>query len=116
MSDGSPTLYFRDPQTFALTGSVSVRDTRNFRNNLNELEWIEGEVWANIWLTDFIARIDPVTGHVNSWLDLTGLLRPEEGAAANVLNGVAYDAATGRISVTGKYWPKLFEIEVLPAE
>jgi glutamine cyclotransferase len=75
-----------------------------------------GEIWANIWLTDFVVRIDPSSGSITGWLDLTGLLTPEEDAAANVLNGIALDANTGRVFVTGKYWPKLFDIQIIPAE
>jgi len=82
---------------------------------LNELEYIEGEVWANIWQTDFIARIDPRTGRVNSFVNMAGLLKAAERVPeTDVLNGIAYDAARKRIFVTGKKWPKLFEIQVAP--
>jgi glutamine cyclotransferase len=80
---------------------------------LNELEYIEGEVWANVWQTTLIARINPQTGQVNSWVDLAGLLKPSEMQGVDVLNGIAYDAKTKRIFVTGKKWPKLFEIQVV---
>lgn len=110
MSDGTPTLYFRDPDTFAETGRVSVTTGGAPLYRINELEWIDGLVWANVWLTDYLVRIDPVTGDVVDWLDLTGLLTPAQDAAADEMNGIAYDAATGRIFVTGKDWPLLFEI------
>ena len=84
--------------------------------NLNELEYVNGEVYANVWLTDTIVRIDPVTGLVLGRIDLTGLLSPEDRAQrVDVLNGIAYDAVKDRLFVTGKWWPKLFEIDVIPA-
>ena len=116
MSDGSSTLYMRDPETFAVIGTVDVRDEGEPVANLNELEYIDGEVWANVWQTDRIVRIDPLTGDVTGWVDLTGLLSPEEAETVDVLNGIAYDALDGRIFVTGKYWPTLFEIELVPPE
>jgi glutaminyl-peptide cyclotransferase len=84
---------------------------------LNELEWVEGEVWANVWQTDRIARIDPASGRLLGWIDLAGLLPAEDraGQRVDVLNGIAYDAATGRLFVTGKWWPRLFEIELIEA-
>jgi glutamine cyclotransferase len=83
---------------------------------LNELEFVEGEVFANVWMTDRIARINPSTGAVTGWIDLRGLLKPGEvsAAAGAVLNGIAYDRATKRLFVTGKLWPKLFEITLVP--
>ena len=81
--------------------------------NLNELEWVKGEIYANIWQTDRIARIDPKTGHVVGWIDCTGLLTPAEREKADVLNGIAYDAEHDRLFVTGKLWPKLFEIKLV---
>ncbi|MCL4265274.1 MAG: glutaminyl-peptide cyclotransferase [Anaerolineae bacterium] len=117
MSDGTNTLYFRDPTTFAVTGQVPVLEGETPITRLNELEYIDGEVWANIWQTDRIARINPETGQVTGWLDLTGLRPPETLADSNaVLNGIAYDAENGRLFVTGKLWPVLYEIEVVPAE
>jgi len=112
MSDGTATLYFRDPETFAETGRVVVRYDGQELLNLNELEMVDGEVWANVWQTDLIARIDPGTGEVTGWIDLSGLLTSQEQARADVLNGIAYDAAGQRIFVTGKYWPWLFEIDL----
>ena len=116
MSDGTPTLHFLDPDTFAETRSIEVMDNNGPVVRLNELEYIGGEIFANVWHTDRIARIDPVSGRVVGWIDLAGLLTPEEAAAANVLNGIAFDDATDRLFVTGKYWPKLFEIELVPLD
>jgi glutaminyl-peptide cyclotransferase len=83
---------------------------------VNELEWIKGEIFANVWQTDRIARIDPATGKVVGWIDLTGLLNPADQGSSqpDVLNGIAYDAQRDRIFVTGKKWPKLYEIKVVP--
>ena len=80
---------------------------------LNELEWVKGEIFANVWQTDRIARIDPATGNVTGWIDLTGLNGPTDTTGQAVLNGIAYDAATNRLFVTGKLWPKLFEIRLV---
>jgi glutamine cyclotransferase len=79
---------------------------------LNELEVVKGEIYANVWSTDRIARISPKTGTVTGWIDLTGLLNPRDPASTDVLNGIAYDAAKDRLFVTGKLWPKLFEIRI----
>jgi glutaminyl-peptide cyclotransferase len=112
MSDGSPVLRILDPETLATVGSIMVTDDRNPVLNLNELEWVKGEIYANVWMTNRIARIDPTTGHVKGWIDLTGLFDnsklPDPGN--DVLNGIAYDARQDRLFVTGKRWPKLFEI------
>lgn len=117
MSDGSATLYFRDEVTFAETGRVVVRDEDGQVHNLNELEYVKGEVYANVWQEDRIARIDPGTGRVTGWIDLGGLLESSgqdgQGGAADVLNGIAYDAAGDRLFVTGKWWPRLFEIRLV---
>jgi glutamine cyclotransferase len=115
MSDGSPTLRFLDPQTFEVQREVQVTDNGAPVVRLNELEYVNGEVWANVWQTDLVARVDPQTGRVLSWVDLSGLLTPEERANADVLNGIAYDSAGDRLFVTGKLWPKLFEIRLIPA-
>ena len=114
-SDGTSTLTFLDPTTLQETGRVDVRDNRGDPvANLNELEYINGEVYANVWLTDTIVRIDPATGNVLGRIDLTGLLSPEDRAQrVDVLNGIAYDAAEDRLFVTGKWWPKLFEIDLV---
>lgn len=117
MSDGTATLYFRDPETLAEIGRVEVFDENGPVPLLNELEYINGEVFANVWRTDRIARIDPASGQVLGWVDLTGLLGPEDRAQpVDVLNGIAYDAGQDRLFVTGKLWPKLFEIELVPVE
>lgn len=116
MSDGTHELRFLDPETLQELGRIGVVDAGGQPlARLNELEWVGGEVWANVWQTDQIARIDPTTGRLLGWIDLAGLL-PEEDRAAqhvDVLNGIAYDPATGRLFVTGKWWPKLFEIELV---
>jgi glutaminyl-peptide cyclotransferase len=112
MSNGSATLTFRDPDTFAVVGTVEVADDGAPVDFLNELEWIRGEVFANRFLTDLIARIDPDTGEVIAWIDLAGLLDPAP-PGAEVLNGIAWDDGGERLFVTGKYWPTLFEIELV---
>ncbi|MFN2227209.1 MAG: glutaminyl-peptide cyclotransferase [Anaerolineae bacterium] len=115
MSDGSANLYFRDPETFELLGQVQVHDDQGPVVRLNELEYIDGQVYANVWQTDRIAIINPASGQVSAWIDLTGLLNPEDYVEpVDVLNGIAYDAANERLFVTGKLWPKLFEIELVP--
>jgi glutaminyl-peptide cyclotransferase len=113
MSDGSSFLRFLDPETLEETGRVQVRDGKLPVEQVNELEFIKGEVFANIWGSDRIARIDPQSGRVNRWIDLTGLLDPREARNVDVLNGIAYDAAKDRMFVTGKLWPRLFEIKVV---
>ena len=116
LSDGSAALRFLDPDTQAETGRVSVTLNGRPVRQLNELEWIDGEVWANLWQSDRIARIDPGTGVVTAFVDLKGLL--PTGAirdpADEVLNGIAWDAENKRLFVTGKRWPRLFEIRVRP--
>jgi len=114
MSDGSPQLRFWDPETLAELSRVTVTADGQPVNHLNELEWVKGEVYANVWQTDRIARIDPKSGHVVGWIDCAGLLSPNDpvGGEGAVLNGIAYDAETGRLFVTGKLWPKLFEIKL----
>jgi glutamine cyclotransferase len=112
MSDGSSALHFLDPATLNRLGTIRVTDRGVEIPRLNELEYIKGEIWANVWQSNRIARIDPKTGRVNSWLDLTGILSPLEATGTDVLNGIAYDAKGDRIFVTGKLWPKLFEIKV----
>jgi glutaminyl-peptide cyclotransferase len=113
MSDGSASLRFLDPKTLTETRRLLVTDAGIVIRDLNELEWVNGEIYANVWQTNFIARISPSTGRVVGWIDLSGLLSPEEQrGGADVLNGIAYDAAGQRLFVTGKLWPKLFEIQV----
>jgi glutaminyl-peptide cyclotransferase len=114
MSDGTATLYFRDPETFEEIGHVQVHDDQGPIARLNELEYIDGLVYANVWQTDRIALIDPGSGRVTAWANLEGLLQPEDYAqTVDVLNGIAHDAAHDRLFVTGKLWPKLFEIELI---
>lgn len=112
MSDGTPTLRFLDPQTLEQTGRLQVRDGRRPVEGLNELEVVKGEIFANVWNHDRIARIDAKTGVVRGWIDLRGILAPQDAAGVDVLNGIAYDAAGDRLFVTGKLWPKLFEIRI----
>ncbi len=115
MSDGSSRLYFLDTGTQKTVRSLQVTDAGRPVERLNELEFIRGELWANVWTTDRIARIDPKSGRVTGWIDLTGLLRPEaRGPEGDVLNGIAWDKTMDRIFVTGKKWPWMFQIEVVP--
>lgn len=115
MSDGTNVLWFLDSD-FNVLSSVDVWDNKGAVDNLNELEMIDGELWANIWQTDRIARIDPVTGKVLGYVELNNLLpREEREPGTDVLNGIAWDAAGRRLFVTGKYWPRLYEIAVSPA-
>jgi glutamine cyclotransferase len=114
MSDGTSTLYFLDPQTFREVGRLEVHTRDGPVSRLNELEYVQGEIYANVWKTDRIARISPQTGEVVGWIDLEGLLRPEDrNSRIDVLNGIAYDVKNDRLFVTGKLWPKLFEIELV---
>ncbi|ULU25646.1 glutaminyl-peptide cyclotransferase [Dyella terrae] len=116
MSNGTSQLQVLDPNTLAVVNTINVTDDGRPVVNLNELEWVKGEIYANVWLTNRIARIDPTTGHVTGWIDLTGLFDvstlPDPGN--DVLNGIAYDAKRDRLFVTGKRWPKLFEITLVP--
>ena len=115
-SDGSSTLYFRSPTDFSETGRMEVRDNNGLVRRLNELEFIDGLIYANVWQTDRIAIIDPATGKVRGYLNLAGLLpAADRTAETDVLNGIAYDAAAKRLFVTGKKWPKLFEIRPVEA-
>jgi glutaminyl-peptide cyclotransferase len=113
MSDGSSDLFYLDPITFAPVRKLSVTMNGRSIDNLNELEFIEGEIWSNVWQTDLILRIDPGTGRVASFLNLRGIL-PASMRTGNedVLNGIAYDARQKRIFVSGKLWPRIFEIRV----
>jgi glutamine cyclotransferase len=113
LSDGSESLFFLDPKNQAVIRTVRVTDAGRPVPQLNELEWIEGEIWANVWQTDRIARIDPKTGAVNAWVDLTLLWpRARRAPPADVLNGIAYDPVGKRIFVTGKKWPRVYEIKI----
>jgi glutaminyl-peptide cyclotransferase len=114
MSDGTSELRFWDPETLRETGRIRVNAEGMPIDQLNELEWVKGEVYANIWQTNRIARVDPASGRVTGWIDLTGILSPTNNVGeGGVLNGIAYDAATDRLFVTGKLWPKLFEIKLV---
>ncbi len=113
MSDGSDQIRLWDAATFAEKKRIRVHAGEVPVDRLNELEWVKGEIFANIWMTDRIARISPEDGHVTGWIDLAGLLPDAERASADVLNGIAYDAAGDRLFVTGKLWPKLFEIRLV---
>ena len=112
MSDGTDTLRFLEASTFKERRRIKVTALGRPLKSLNELEFVKGEVFANVWMEDTIARIDPASGKVTAWIDLGGLLTPAERATADVLNGIAYDAAGDRRFVTGKWWPKLFEIKL----
>ena len=114
MSDGTSTLYFLDTDTFKVTGHIQVYDKDKPVGNLNELECIDNQIYANVWPTDSIAIIDSDSGHVTGWIDLSGILPPQiDGMPVDVLNGIAYDATNGRLFVTGKLWPWLYEIELV---
>lgn len=113
MSDGSATLRVLDPQTFAVSRRIEVRQGRSPVDKLNELEFVNGEILANVWYSDRIARISPKDGTLLGWIDLSALYpSTQRGNREHVLNGIAYDAATQRLFVTGKNWPKLYEIEI----
>lgn len=113
MSDGSNILYYFEPEMFTVVSRIEVYDNEKKVEQLNELEYINGEIWANIWTTDLIARIDKVSGKVISYIDLKGILpESERNAETDVLNGIAYDIQGKRIFVTGKKWPKLYEIRI----
>jgi len=115
LSDGTATLRFIDPATFREVRRITVKDRGEPVKQLNELEYIHGEIYANIWYSNRIARISPKTGKVLGWIDLSGLLPESEHSSRDaVLNGIAYDAQHDRLFVTGKLWPKIFEIKVIP--
>jgi glutamine cyclotransferase len=115
MSDGSAQIRVWDPATLKEVRRITVKDGATPITMLNELEWVKGEIWANVWQTDRIARISPVDGKVLGWIDLTGILPLSERQDPDaVLNGIAYDAAGDRLFVTGKLWPKIFEVKLVP--
>jgi glutamine cyclotransferase len=115
LSDGSNLLRFIDPDSFRVTRTIAVTDGSQRINQLNELEYVNGEIYANIWHDERIAAIDPQTGRVTGWIDLTGLLPPGDvNDPEAVLNGIAYDPTGKRLFVTGKLWPRLFEIQIKP--
>jgi glutamine cyclotransferase len=114
LSDGSDRLYFLDPETFEVLGSIPVQDQGQPVPFLNELEYVQGEVFANVWFSNRIARIDPATGTVTGWIDLTNLVDQQQFNNPDaVLNGIAYDSEGDRLFVTGKLWPQLFEIKLV---
>ncbi len=114
MSDGSANLYFLDPETFERVGQISVTDDSSPVTKLNELEYIKGEIYANIWYEEKIAVINPQTGNVRAWIDLTGISASENTSEGKVLNGIAYNADEDRLFVAGKMWSKLYEIQLVP--
>jgi glutamine cyclotransferase len=115
MTDGSDQLFFRDPDTFAKTGQVTVRRAGAPVRDLNELECVDGVVYANIWQDTHIARIDPSSGEVTGWIDASNLLMGDDRIGANVLNGIAAIPGSRNLLITGKLWPRAFEVELVPA-
>lgn len=114
LSDGTNRIRFLDPENFQVTKTIAVLDGKTPVMEINELEYVKGEIYANIWHADRIARIDPKTGAVVGWINLAGLLKPGEVQDEEaVLNGIAYEEASSRLFVTGKLWPKLFEIRLV---
>lgn len=113
LSDGTATIRFIDPETFNVVRTIAVHDGEQPIDKLNELEYINGEIWSNIWYDDRIVRISPTTGEVLGWIDLKSLYSDPSRSSEAVLNGIAYDAAKKRIFVTGKNWPELFQIEIV---
>ena len=111
MSDGTSNLYFLNPVTYQRVGQVSVRDGNGSVTDINELEYVNGDIYANIWMQQKIAIINPQTGHVKGWINLTGIYQSNDVNA--VLNGIAYDTQTGRLFITGKDWPYLYQIQII---
>jgi glutamine cyclotransferase len=117
MSDGTANLYFLNPETLKETGRIEVRDQNMPVTKLNELEYVRGEIFANVWLTNRIARIDPQSGRVTGWINLEGLSPfKNNDNSIKALNGIAYDVKNDRLFVTGKLWPKIYEIKLVPAK
>ncbi|MFC1793615.1 glutaminyl-peptide cyclotransferase [Planctomycetota bacterium] len=115
MSDGTPMLYFLDPETFKQSHKIMVLDQDSPLWGLNELEYIDGQIYANVWPTERIVRIEPETGEVIGWIDLEGILASQEQSEpVDVFNGIAYDPAGRRLFVTGKFYPKIYEIKLIP--
>jgi glutaminyl-peptide cyclotransferase len=112
LSDGTNRLQFIDPASFQVTRTIEVYAGNEAVTNLNELEFIHGEIWANVWHSSRIARIDPRSGQVMSWIDLAPIVAREEHEPEDVLNGIAYDAKRGRVFVTGKNWAEIFEVKI----
>ena len=114
MSDGTSTIRFLDSSTFKVQRTIQVAIQGQPVNQLNELEYIQGEIFANVWRTDFVVRIDPANGAVTGVINFAGLLSPaDRNASTDVLNGIAYDNANDRLFVTGKFWPRLFEVRLI---
>lgn len=113
MSDGTSELRVLDPVTFVEMRRINVTAAGAPLRQLNEIEFVKGEIFANVWQTDYLARITPDSGKVTGYIDLRGLLTPAERASTDVLNGIAYDQKTDRLFVTGKWWPKVFEIKLV---
>ena len=116
MSDGTNKIFFIEPEYFTVLSSLEVYDDKEAVWQINELEYIDGELWANIFMTDRVARIDPVTGKVVGYINFSGLLTQKEiqqQSNEDVLNGIAWDSESERLFVTGKNWPKMFEIKVM---
>ena len=114
MSDGTSTLHFLDPHTFKEVDQITVTDANGLVSKLNELEYVKGEIYANVWPTERVAMIKPHTGQVSGWIELSGLLRKEDyDTPMDVLNGIACDEKDDRLFVTGKWWPTLFEIKLI---
>ena len=116
LSDGTDRIRFIDPLTFEVKQTIHVSHKGRPVSQLNELEYIKGEIYANVWQTDFVVRIDPATGRVTGVIDFKLLLPLQDRAGADVLNGIAYDASENRLFVTGKLWPKLFEVRLKAKE
>jgi len=117
MSDGTPMLYFLDPETFKQSHKIMVLDQDSPVWGLNELEYINGQIYANVWPTERIVKIEPETGEVIGWIDMEGILAPEDHSdEVDVFNGIAYDAPNRRLFVTGKFYPKLYEIKLIPVK
>jgi glutamine cyclotransferase len=116
MSDGTATIYFLNPQTFEKIGQVEVHDVSGPVTSLNELEYVNGDVYANVWEEERIAIINIQTGEVKAWIDLSGLYDATQVDPDNVLNGIAYDANGNSLFVTGKRWPQLFQIKLIPLQ
>jgi glutamine cyclotransferase len=117
MSDGTPTLYFLDPETYERVSQIKVYNRNTPLWGINELEYVEGQIYANVWPEERIAMIAPDTGRVTGWIEMKGLLsRQDYTEYVDVFNGIAYDKNTRRLFVTGKFWPKLFEIKLIPSK
>ena len=117
MSDGTPMLYFLDPETLVQDHKIMVLDQDSPVWGLNELEYVDGQIFANVWPTERIVRIEPDTGRVIGWIDMEGILKPQDQTGpVDVLNGIAYDQVDRRLFVTGKFYPKLYEIKLVPAK